>query len=150
MIKELLLYEEGFRKKPYLCSEGYPTIGIGTKIGPKFAPIEMYQFEVTERIAKAFLDDELEIIREKLNKHEWYNCLDSDRQAVIMSMAYQMGYNGLMKFKKMILALELGHWNEASYQALDSRWAKQTPERAKRHANVISGCKLKDVYKGKI
>ncbi len=32
---DVLQFEEGFRAKAYHCSEGYPTIGIGTKLGPK-------------------------------------------------------------------------------------------------------------------
>ena len=52
-------------------------------------------------------------------------------------MAYQIGVNGLLKFKKMISAIEFGDWEEAERQALDSKWAKQTPARAHRHAKVI-------------
>ena len=36
-ITSLLQYEEGFREKPYVCSEGYPTVGTGIRIGPKGA-----------------------------------------------------------------------------------------------------------------
>ncbi len=150
MINKLLAYEEGFRAKPYYCTEGFPTIGIGTKIGPKGAPLDMYQFTVTKKVAEAFLEEDLRSVREKLIKHRWYIDLDEDRQAIIKSMAYQMGYSGLMKFKKMIAALENKEWAEASLQALDSRWSKQTPGRAKRHANVLAGSKIKDVYEGKL
>jgi len=31
----MLAKEEGFRAKPYYCSENYPTIGYGEKIGDK-------------------------------------------------------------------------------------------------------------------
>ncbi len=150
MIHELLAYEEGFREKPYHCSEGYVTIGIGTKIGPKLAPLDMYQFKVTKKVAEAFLDEELKSIRAQLVKHRWYTELDEDRQTIIKSMCYQLGYSGLMKFKNMIAALEKKHWPEASLEALDSRWAKQTPARAKRHANVLAGSSIKDVYEGKL
>lgn len=150
MINKLLAYEEGFRAKPYHCTEGYATIGIGTKIGPKLASLDMYQFTVTKKVAEAFLEEELRSIMEKLIKHRWYTDLDEDRQVIIKSMAYQMGYSGLINFKKMIAALEKKQWTEASLQALDSRWAKQTPARAKRHANVLAGSKIKDVYEGKL
>ena len=65
-------------------------------------------------------------------------------------MAYQMGVDGLFKFKKMIAALGKGDWNEAAHQALDSRWAKQTPARAERHAAVIANGNLMEVYEGLI
>ena len=43
MIKELafkiIFFEEGFRAKPYYCSENFPTIGIGRRIGDKFGAL---------------------------------------------------------------------------------------------------------------
>lgn len=136
-IEELLFIEEDFRANPYLCSEGYPTIGIGTKIGPKGADIDLYQFSVTERSAMQLLLDELDKKRNELIECDWFVSLDAVRADIILSMAYQMGITGLLKFKKMIAAIEDKNWNEAANQALDSRWAKQTPERAERHATVL-------------
>lgn len=150
MIYKLLGFEEGFEKQPYYCTEGYPTAGKGTKLGPKGAPLKYYQFVFTEKIADAFLEEELRNVRDKLIKHRWYVELNEDRQTIIKSMAYQMGIGGLFKFKKMIAALESGDWNEAAHQALDSRWAKQTPARAERHAAVIANGNLMEVYEGLI
>ncbi len=150
MLFELLKFEEGYRDRPYYCSEGYPTVGIGTKLGPKGAPLECYTFTVSEHAAKALLDDEVKKILNELVKHRWYIELNSDRQTIIKSMCYQMGVSGVFKFKKMIAALERGDYNEASLQALDSLWAKQTPARAERHATVIACGKIMDVYEGLI
>ena len=52
-------------------------------------------------------------------------------------MAYQMGINGLMNFKNMIDAIEEGCWIDAAHEGLDSRWAKQTPERAERQMKTL-------------
>lgn len=147
MLFELLKFEEGYREKAYHCSEGYPTIGIGTKLGPKGSPLSNYTMVVTEHAAKALLDDEVKKIRNELVKRRWYVELDSDRQTIIKSMAYQMGVGGVLKFKKMIAALERGDYQEAANQALDSRWAKQTPKRALRHAEVLESGKLMETYK---
>lgn len=147
---DVLQFEEGFRSKAYHCSSGYPTIGIGTKLGPKNAPLSNYTFVVTEQAAKALLDDEVKKILKSLLKFPWYIALDSDRQTIIKSMAYQMGVEGLLKFKNMIAALEDKDYSRASREALDSRWAKQTPSRAERHAAVIGWGKLNEVYEGLI
>ena len=147
---EVLRFEEGYRKKAYHCSEGYVTIGIGTKIGPKGADLSNYILTVSETVARCMLNEEVQLIRDQLIKFHWYINLDEDRQIIIKSMCYQMGVSGVIKFKKMIAALEKQDYSEASRQALDSRWAKQTPNRAIRHANVISGSKIKDVYEGKL
>lgn len=148
MIFELLKFEEFYRERPYHCSEGYPTVGIGTKIGPKNADLTLYQFKVSESVAKMMLDDELMSIRKELVKHRWYTDLDSHRQDIIKSMCYQMGVAGVFKFKKMIKALEVKDWEEAARQALDSLWAKQTPDSAKRHADVLLTGDLDGVYDG--
>ncbi len=149
-IFELLSYEEGYREKPYYCSEGYPTIGIGTKIGPKGASLALYQFSVNKEVAKAMLDKELLEVVTELHRESWYAGLDKDRAIIIQSMCYQMGCSGVKKFKNMLKALEAQDWEEASKQALDSRWARQTPDRAHRHAHVIEGGSLDDVYGGMI
>lgn len=150
MLFELLKFEEGYREKAYLCSEGYPTIGIGTKLGPKNASLLNYTMVVTEHAAKALLDDEVKKIRNELVKRRWYIELDSDRQTIIKSMAYQMGCSGLFKFKKMIAALERKDYSSAAKEALDSRWAKQTVARAERHAAVLQWGNLNEVYEGLI
>lgn len=148
MLFELLKFEEGYRPRAYHCSAGYPTIGIGTKLGPKNAPLSNYTFNVSENSAKALLDDEVKSIRAQLLKHEWYVKLNFDRQTIIKSMCYQMGVAGVFKFKKMIAALERQDYQEAARQALDSRWAKQTVARAERHAAVIATGDLMETYEG--
>ena len=47
-------------------------------------------------------------------------------------MAYQLGVEGVMKFKKMIAALQNGDYDRAADEMADSLWAKQTPSRAQR------------------
>lgn len=136
-IDQVLRYEEGYEDEVYYCSEGYPTIGIGTKLGPKNAPLEHYTFKVNYQVARALLVFELEKTEGRLSILPWFIDLDRDRKIIILSMAYQMGVTGVLQFKKMLKALEAEDWEEAKIQALDSTWAKQTPQRAKRHADVL-------------
>lgn len=147
---EILKFEEGFRTEPYYCTEGYPTIGIGTRIGPKNADLKLYEFSVSENVASAMLNDDLSSIRNQLIKNNWYVRLNESRQIIIKSMCYQLGFSGIMKFKKMIAALEVGDFEEAATQALDSKWARQTPQRANRHADVIRCGDIDSVYEGLI
>lgn len=147
---ELLKFEEGYRERPYHCSEGYPTIGIGTKIGPKGALLDNYTFTVSEKVAKVMLDEEVAGIVKSLVGYRWYTQLDENRQTIIKSMAYQMGIGGLLKFRNMIAGLETQDWQRAHDQALDSLWARQTPKRANRHADVLLTGDLDGVYEGLI
>ena len=49
-----------------------------------------------------------------------------------------MGYSGVGKFKNMIKALQNNDTKTASIEMLDSRWAKQTPNRAKALSDKMS------------
>lgn len=143
---ELITFEEGYRERAYHCTEGYPTIGIGTKLGPKGASLDNYTFRCNLRAAQAMLEDEVDQIIKALIRYDWYSNLNCSRKSIIISMCYQMGITGVLKFKNMIAALEREDWQEAHNQALDSRWAKQTPERAKRHADSLLNGSFDGVY----
>ncbi|QFR59853.1 baseplate central spike complex protein [Vibrio phage phi50-12] len=144
----LLEYEESYREKAYYCSAGYPTIGIGKKIGPKAAPLHFYQFTCSKELAYLWLDEEVAKVQLQLVKYDWYNKQSDDRKTILISMAYQMGVEGLLKFRKMIAALKAGNFYEARMQALDSKWYRDTPLRAKRHAQVLETGDLLITYNG--
>ena len=56
------------------------------------------------------------------------------RQAILISMAYQMGADGLSKFTNTLKSVATQNWHAAQAGMLASKWAKQTPNRANRHA----------------
>ena len=45
-------------------------------------------------------------------------------------MAFNLGVAGLLKFKKMIAALEKRDYDTAAIEMLDSQWAKQVGQRS--------------------
>ena len=143
-IIDLLNYEEGWSGKPYYCSEGYPTIGTGIKIGPKGAPLSNYQFTLSKAVGAVWLS---EMIQQKVADMSTHSnitaamsvCNDA-RKSVLISMAYQMGADGLAAFNNTLKAISEQRWNDAASGMLNSKWAKQTPNRAKRHAQqMLSG-----------
>ena len=52
-------------------------------------------------------------------------------------MCYQLGLAGFSKFKKTISYIEKKNYKEASKEMLDSKWAKQTPNRAKKLSKIV-------------
>lgn len=68
----------------------------------------------------------------------WFKYLDLVRQAGLLNMAYQLGSNGLLGFKKALAAIRDQRWALAETELLDSDWAKQTPERARRVARQVA------------
>lgn len=138
---DLLHFEEGYKRHPYYCSEGYPTVGIGVKIGGKGTPLEVYQFTVPLSVAKEWCKEKVRWLDFELKKFDWYVGLNEDRKIIILSMAYQMGIFKVRRFERMIEAIEQEKWYDVRYEMLDSRWANQTPSRANRHAEaMLRGC----------
>ena len=140
-IISLLNFEEGYSEKPYYCSAGYPTIGIGKRIGPKGAPLSQYQFTVSKQLAAVWLSEELQQKVADMSTHASITaamaaCNDA-RKAILISMAYQMGADGLAKFTNTLKAISEKRWSDAKSGMMNSAWAKQTPNRAKRHAKQM-------------
>ena len=113
--------------------KGFVTVGIGTCIdasrGCGLTNAEM-EYLAVNRITLAAAD-----IRAQF---PWTSAMDSVRFGVLMNMCYQMGIDGLAKFKQALAAMQAENWPEASVQMLDSTWAKvQSPARAQRLATQI-------------
>jgi len=145
-IIDLIAFEEGFRSKPYRDSLGYPTIGYGFKLGPKGASLGNYQLTIPQPVADVwlkYLTDELtaDLIVDP-NIGAAYRAVNGEaRRAVLVSMAFQMGTYGLAKFRNTLELLSKQQYDKAAQAMLRSRWAGQTPARARRHAEQIrTGC----------
>ena len=56
---------------------------------------------------------------------------------IVTEMVYQMGYNGVSKFKETLRLINNENYYEASDEMLDSNWAHQTPERALKLCKIL-------------
>ena len=63
--------------------------------------------------------------------------LKKEANEIILEMVFQLGKTGVSKFKKMWSALKNNDYKKASEEMLDSKWAKQTPERAESLADLM-------------
>jgi len=131
-LKSQLLREEGAESCAYQDSLGYWTIGVGRLIdsrkGGGLSPDEI----------EYLLDNDIKRNYETvLAALPWMERLNDARQAVLIGMAFQMGIGGLLKFKRMLSAVEDGQYFEAAAQMVESAWAKQTPARAARMAKQM-------------
>jgi len=61
----------------------------------------------------------------------FFDALSVNRQNVLIDMAYNMGITGLLKFRKMLAALERGDYEAAAKEMKNSFWAEQVKDRAK-------------------
>jgi len=126
---EAIKLSEGYRAKVYKCTEGYDTIGYG------FAVKDLIMDEdIAEIILKRKLD---KLIDKANNKFNFLKEMPHEIQDVIYEMCYQMGVIGVSKFKKTLAYLENEEFKKASIEMLDSRWAKQTPNRARKLSYIV-------------
>lgn len=122
---------EGFRPSAYMDTRGYWTIGYGTLIDKRGGGISTNEADILmmNRLQKAAND--------VFTNLPWVYKISSPRQNALFEMAFQMGINGLLDFKNMLSDMEAYNFNDAAMQALNSDWARQTPQRASRIALAI-------------
>ena len=55
----------------------------------------------------------------------------------ILDMCFQMGVRGFRRFKRLLKAVEQRNFELAAFECLTSKYAQQTPKRAKRIAQLL-------------
>lgn len=136
MLAKELRTDEGSIPHAYQDHLGYWTIGIGRLIdkrrGGQLSDDEI-NYLLNNDINKRY--DELKI------KLPWFVKLTDARQRALVNMAFQLGVNGLLGFKNSLASLEAalvtGDYDLAADNFLKSKWAEQTPQRAKRVTDMI-------------
>ena len=118
--------EEGFSGTVYVCSEGFDTVGYGSRM------------PITKEEAELLLEYRLKGMKAQLTGYLYDIDIKDEAWDILFNMSYQMGVKGVLNFKNMIKALKNNDYKEASIQMLDSLWAKQTPNRAKRLSDRMS------------
>lgn len=116
--------EEGYRQFPYRCTAGKLTIGYGFNLDDTGLSVPESAAILHMRI------DELRTILAK--RLPWFSALNEARQAALLSMAYQMGLAGLLKWQRTLGHLASGDYESAATEMVKSRWYTQTRDRARR------------------
>ena len=128
-IIEQLKIHEGYKPKVYKCTAGVDTIGIGFAIK---------DLELSEDVCELILKEKLQALEERFeDKFDWFKTSPIEVRNVMLNMAYQLGFRGFCKFKKTLSYLQNAEWESASKEMLDSKWAKQTPNRANELSEII-------------
>jgi lysozyme len=128
---------EGYRNKVYLDTLNKRTIGVGHLCVEDFWEDDKeYEESFLMEILEKDLSEAIKGANELMAKN---GCMDMNEKAheIIIEMIFQLGKTGVSKFKNMWKALSELNYVGASYEMLDSRWAKQTPNRAKGMADTM-------------
>ena len=126
---ESIKQHEGYVPTVYKDSLGIDTIGYGFAIK---------DLELDKDICDMILDRKIKALKVSIaKKFQWYGYMPPEIKNVIDEMCYQLGVTGFSKFKKTISYLQDKQWTNASIEMLDSKWAKQTPNRAKEMSDRV-------------
>jgi len=126
---EELKRDEGVELRPYKCSAGFLTLGVGRNIEERGITMDESDY---------LLANDITICEEEATRvFKWYDTLSDVRQRVVLNMIFNLGLTKLLNFKKFLAAMEAEDWEEAGKQMLDSRWAKQVGNRADRLEQMI-------------
>lgn len=128
-VMELLIKHEGLMLKPYRCPAGKLTIGVGRNLEASGITRDEAIYMLQNDIGK--FDHDLRLA------FRWYPGLSEARQAVLISMAFNLGMGGLSEFKQMLRSLENGDYERAADHMLNSKWAGQVKKRAVELAQMM-------------
>ena len=122
---------EGFRNSVYKDTLGKRTVGYGHLcVEDHWEDNREYTIPELERVLEADLNNAVQGAESLLRDGP---VLDDLAQELIVEMIFQLGKTGVSKFRNMWKALqkEPPQYDVAATEMMDSRWAKQTPRRAK-------------------
>jgi len=122
-IKEQLVRHEGLRLKPYRCTAGKLTIGIGRNLD---------DCGISQTEAYVLLENDIQNCEKQLVDEipEIYNALDEVRKSVLLNMCFNLGIGGLLSFNNTLAFIAAGDFERAANGMLASKWAKQVGRRA--------------------
>lgn len=126
----MLEVDEGLRLKPYRCTAGKITIGIGRNLE---------DVGISKETALSMLDEDI-ISAE----HTCHNLLGPEfatwgenRKLGWVNIAFNLGANSLSKFRNTIAAAKKNDWSSVRENLKSSLWYKQVGKRAERVISMI-------------
>jgi lysozyme len=128
-LKDQLTIDENRKKKPYTDTVGKISIGVGRNLtdnGLSDSEIDM------------LLSNDIDDVISQLNVSlPWWTQMTDARQRVIANMTFNMGMDKVLEFKNTLAFMRTGQYDKAADGMLQSLWARQVGDRAKRLADMM-------------
>jgi len=129
ILRAQLKVDEGVRLSPYTDTVGKLTIGVGHNLDDKPLPMPVVDLLLEHDIDDAEADAKRLIPA--------FDALSDARKAVVVNMAFNIGYDRLAGFRGMLRAIASADFETAAVEMLDSKWAAQVGARAQRLAEAM-------------
>lgn len=145
-LKTELMRDEAVRLVAYPDSEGNLTIGVGRNLDA--CPLTRVELDEVGHDARSkpisrgnaayLLGNDITRTLSDLDRVlPWWKTLDEVRRRALANMCFNLGAPRLLKFKETLGWLKQGHYAAAAGAMLDSKWAVQVGDRAKRLSEMI-------------
>lgn len=128
-VRKRLIEHEGIKLKPYHCTAGKLTIGVGRNLDDR---------GISQATATQMLEEDIEIVLDELKRAlPFWEKLKWNYKEALVDLAFNMGVPRLMMFRKMLSAIEADDPDKAAEELLDSRYASQVGVRASNIAALL-------------
>jgi lysozyme len=130
---------EGFKNFIYQDTEGVDTEGIGFRVSVlSESEKSILSAGITVGNCLKVLGLKLDrLYNELCNGIYFFNTLPDNCQIALLDLGYQIGCRGVQGYHDCLRALEIQDYKTASEEILNSKEARQTPNRAKHIADLI-------------
>lgn len=135
-LKDMLSIHEGVRFKPYKCSAGFNTIGVGHNFDANPLPEDIREYlnkhgEITAEMVDRLLDSDIAVAMGSCKRlYPGFSGFSESRQIALVDWLFNLGEGTVRKFQVTNRAINEGRWTDAAVAMLDSRWAKQVGKRS--------------------
>lgn len=135
----LLKSREGFVDSTYLDSLGKPTAGYGHLLSEEEQKMYPVGTKIPQEQLEAwYKEDSLQAKKAARDQMKELG-LGKEAFATLTSMNYQLGTNWTEEWPDTVKAIKEGDYATAINNIANSKWAEQTPERAKDAINMLQG-----------
>lgn len=146
-IEQLLEIDEGNKLKVYKDVKNIDTVGIGFALvdlsdeEKKYLgipPRDLHITGITQDEDDWLFNSKLQVIYDQIEENlSWFDDLSENRQLVVLSVIFNIGFHGFLKFKHTIACIASGDFEGASKELLNSDAARELPKRYGRLSNLL-------------
>ena len=129
---ELIKKHEGFIPRIYKDGRGFDTIGYGFALKDLIMSKASAEVILREKV--------MDIMLQIKTGWPWFETQPEIIQIVLTDMVYQMGFDGVNKFKRTLQFIRSKSYQDAAVEMLNSEWYFQTAHRARELSSMVASC----------
>jgi len=132
--KQHFINSEGLKLKPYKCTQGFWTVGVGHKFERGESIKSSYSINEVNELFKNDLSEAKAIARKVFPT---FDAQPDQVQILLCSLSFNLGQGGISKFVKFRAAINSNNYKVAANELQNSRWHKQVGNRGIKYVNIL-------------